>query len=117
MLAHLAVFLFILLMTCSLALLMCWAYDNYGVEIAAGPTCPGVLEFAGHSHKKKRFPPVSTTVTHPRRGRARSVVSQRGAAQSLSPKRYPRRLRKTWIVHAPLCSDKAAPQNHQVEEE
>ncbi len=93
MLAHLAVFLLILLITCSVTLLICWAYDNDGSEIEAGPSRPAVLEFPVHRHKR-RFPRVCATLTNPPGGRARSVVNQRWAAQSLSSKRNSRRPRR-----------------------
>ena len=64
MLAHLAVFLLIMLITCTLTLLICWAYDNDGVEIDAGRARPAVLAFPDRSHKR-RFPPVCATLTHP----------------------------------------------------
>jgi hypothetical protein len=104
MLAPLAVFLLILLITCTLALLICWAYDHDGAEIDAGPSRPAILEFPPRPHIK-RLPQVYAMLTHSPGGRAKSVINLRGAAQSLSPKRNSRRLRKTGIRLCPRRLD------------
>ena len=116
MLAPLAVYLSIMLITCALALLICWAYDNDAAEIAAGSSRSAVLEFPVHPHKK-RFPPFNATLAHPPGGRARSVVNQRGAAQSLSSKRNSRRLRIVGIIRSPRRFDNAASEESYAEGE
>ena len=93
MLVHLAVFLLIMLITCTLTLLICWAYDNDGVEIDAGRARPAVLAFPDRSHNR-RFPPVGAPLTQPPFPRARLTIKHRGAALSLSPKSHSRRLRR-----------------------
>jgi hypothetical protein len=113
MLAPLAVFLLLLLITCSLTLLISWAYDNCGVDIEAGPSRLAVLEFPVHLHRK-RFRPVCATLNHPPGSRARSVVIQRGAAELLRMKAHLHidksvvaqiPTRKTPVVSAEACVD------------
>jgi hypothetical protein len=116
MLAPLAVFLLILLITCSLTLLIIWAYDKIGADIEAGPSCPAVLEIPVHPHGK-RFAPVCATLNQSPGGRARSVVIQRAATQSLGSKRSSRRLRKIGIIRSPRRFDNAAPEQSHVDEE
>ena len=93
MLAPLAVFLAIMVITCTVILLICWVCDNDGTERETEPSRPAVLEVPVHP-LKKRFPPVCATRSYRPEGRSRSVVIQRGTAQSLSSKWNSRRLGK-----------------------
>ncbi len=108
MLAPLAIFLATLLVTCTLVLVICWVFENDGVEGETGPSRPAVLEFPVHP-LKKRFPPFCATLTYLPAGRARSVANRREDAQSLSSKRNSRRLRIIGTEHFPRPLDSAAP--------
>ena len=68
MLAPLAVCLLVLLITCTIALLSCWAYDNDGVEIEAARPHRVVFKFPVHRHRN-RLPRYRPTLTHPPGGR------------------------------------------------
>jgi hypothetical protein len=59
MLAPLGFFALIMLSTCTMILLICWAYDTDRAKIEAGRSQPADLEFAVHSHARRshsRFP-------------------------------------------------------------
>jgi hypothetical protein len=70
MLAPMAVFLLVLLITCTIALLICWAYDNDGVENEAARPRPVVLKFPVHRHRN-RLPRFGPTLPYPPGGRGR----------------------------------------------
>ena len=100
MLTPSAVFLFIMVVACTLTLLISWAYDTVGHQIEAEGSRPAVLEFPVQPHKR-RFPAVHAALTHRPGDRLRSVDSQRGAARSLSSKRKARPLSKNRIIRLP----------------
>ena len=101
MLAPLSVFLFIMVITCTLTLLICWAYDTVGHQIEAGGSRSAVLEFPVQLHKR-RFPGSSCRARPTRRQTHRNRSNyQRGAARSLSSKRKFRPLSKNRIIRLP----------------
>jgi hypothetical protein len=59
MLAHLALYLTIMLSACTMILLMCWVYDTASAEIEAGRSRPADWEFHADRHAIRshvRFP-------------------------------------------------------------
>jgi len=92
MLAPLAVFVEGMLIACTLTLLICWVYDNYGAEIEAGGSRSAVLELPVDLHppglpaldREHRRPdvPRPDRVQQRRVGDGRPVaVVRRGPAQ------------------------------------
>jgi hypothetical protein len=86
MLAHLAVFLLMMLIACTLALLICWAYDTNQLEIEARQSGPADLEFSVQPHKRS-FPAVRAALAHLPGDRPRMVVVERRAVRSPGLKR------------------------------
>jgi hypothetical protein len=101
MLAHLAVFLLLMLIACTLSLLICWAYDTDEPEIGARQSGPADLEFSVQPHKRS-FPAVRAALAQPLRERLRVVVDQRGAARARGLKRTLRLLRKNRMTPASM---------------
>jgi hypothetical protein len=93
MLAHLAVFLLIILIACTLALLICWAYDTNQLEIEARQSGLADLEFSVQPHKRS-FPAVRAALAHLPGDRPTMVVVERRAVRSPGLKRKLRLLRK-----------------------
>jgi hypothetical protein len=59
MLSPLAVSMAVMVITCSMSLLICWAYDIHRAEIEAGRSRPADLEFRIHhrtGRSQLRFP-------------------------------------------------------------
>jgi hypothetical protein len=62
MLAPLGFFLFTLLATCTLFLLICWVHDADGTAIEVGRDRPVILKFPFHPHRRTshvRFPALT----------------------------------------------------------
>ena len=53
MLAPLGVYLLTMLIACTLALLICWAYDAYTAEIETPQAIPVVLRFPVYSRQRR----------------------------------------------------------------
>jgi hypothetical protein len=102
MLAHLAVFLLIILIACTLALLICWAYDTNQLEIEARQSGLADLEFSVQPHKRS-FPAVRAALAHLPGDRPRMVIDhQRRVVRSPGLKRKHRLLRKNHVRSASM---------------
>jgi hypothetical protein len=53
MLAPLAVFMFTMLIACTLTLLICWGYDAHIAETEAPRSLPVVLKFPAYSRRRR----------------------------------------------------------------
>jgi hypothetical protein len=94
MLAPLAVFFLIMLIACTLALLMYWAFDTDEAEIATGGFGLADPEIRVHS-RKRRSPAVRAALAPPPGDRPTSVVRQHRGTRWLGSKRKHGPLRRS----------------------
>jgi hypothetical protein len=105
MLAHLALYLTIMLSGCTMMLLICWVHDTVGAEIEARRSRPAVLEFhvdhhAIRSHLRFRLPTLS--------GPRRRALPQRESVRELGVAPKPmRRNRRGLRLYIPRPADAA----------